>query len=153
MHHSTTTTFRCIARTASQQQCQRNVVARCSIPSQTRAFGASVRVASPAATATSSPPSSTSDSTPTNSTSETAPYVGPLEPSSCPPGTVMKGLNIFAGKADPVALPDNEYPAWVWRLLDPPKKEWTEEEKLSMDYLRVVTKMKIKANSLAKRSK
>ncbi|KAM7209337.1 Mitochondrial ribosomal protein L37 domain containing protein [Naviculisporaceae sp. PSN 640] len=38
--------------------------------------------------------------------------------SSCPAGTVLTGLNYFKGKTDPVALPDEEYPEWLWRCLE-----------------------------------
>ncbi|KAH7375996.1 mitochondrial ribosomal protein L37-domain-containing protein [Plectosphaerella cucumerina] len=38
-------------------------------------------------------------------------------PSSCPAGTVLNGLNYFKGKTDPVALPDEEYPDWLWDCL------------------------------------
>lgn len=48
----------------------------------------------------------------TTTTEEAAPR------SSCPPGTVLNGLNYFKGKTDPVALPDNEYPEWLWSCLD-----------------------------------
>ena len=37
--------------------------------------------------------------------------------SSCPAGTVLNGLNYFKGKTDPVALPDEEYPEWLWDAL------------------------------------
>ncbi|KAK2073523.1 hypothetical protein P8C59_007804 [Phyllachora maydis] len=42
--------------------------------------------------------------------------------SSCPAGTVLNGLNFFKGKTDPVALPDEEYPAWLWNCLEVQKK-------------------------------
>lgn len=35
----------------------------------------------------------------------------------------MLGLNYFRNKADPIALEDNEYPEWLWSLLDSSKKE------------------------------
>jgi hypothetical protein len=38
--------------------------------------------------------------------------------SSVPAGTVLKGLNFYKDKQDPVALADEEYPAWLWRVLD-----------------------------------
>ncbi|KAJ9127165.1 hypothetical protein QFC24_001402 [Naganishia onofrii] len=41
-------------------------------------------------------------------------------PSSIPPGTILKDLSILKDKPDPVALPDEEYPAWLWTLTD----EW-----------------------------
>ncbi|KAK4190490.1 mitochondrial ribosomal protein L37-domain-containing protein [Podospora australis] len=43
--------------------------------------------------------------------------------SSCPAGTVLNGLNYFKGKTDPVALPDEEYPAWLWTCLDMGKQD------------------------------
>ncbi|SPO00958.1 related to mitochondrial ribosomal protein L37p [Cephalotrichum gorgonifer] len=70
--------------------------------------------------------------TPALSTPTTAPGEGAdpssnapaAEPkSSCPAGTVLTGLNYFAGKQDPVALPDDEYPAWLWRCLEYPKND------------------------------
>ncbi|KAI3320023.1 mitochondrial ribosomal protein L37-domain-containing protein [Xylariaceae sp. AK1471] len=42
--------------------------------------------------------------------------------SSCPGGTVLSGLNYFKNKTDPVALPDDAYPAWLWKCLDVQKK-------------------------------
>lgn len=48
--------------------------------------------------------------------------------SSCPPGTVLNGLNYFKGKTDPVAKPDNEYPEWLWSCLDVTKGSAAEED-------------------------
>ncbi|TDZ25945.1 54S ribosomal protein L37 [Colletotrichum sidae] len=45
--------------------------------------------------------------------------------SSCPAGTILNGLNYFKGKTDPVALTDEEYPDWLWTVLET-KKEVTE---------------------------
>ncbi|BGP27061.1 ribosomal protein L37, mitochondrial [Rhodotorula toruloides] len=44
--------------------------------------------------------------------------------SSCPAGTVLKGLNYLKDASDPVAMEDLEYPSWVWQLGQPeaPKK-------------------------------
>ena len=42
--------------------------------------------------------------------------------SACPAGTVLVGLNYFKGRQDPVALPDEEYPDWLWRCLEFPEK-------------------------------
>lgn len=33
-------------------------------------------------------------------------------------GTVMQGLSVFKDKPDPVALPEDQYPPWLWTLLD-----------------------------------
>ena len=41
-------------------------------------------------------------------------------PSSCPAGTILSGLSLYKDRADPVALPDSEYPAWLWNILDDP---------------------------------
>ncbi|TPX59996.1 hypothetical protein PhCBS80983_g02053 [Powellomyces hirtus] len=79
--------------------------------------------------------------------------VGPKTPSSVPEGTVLKGINILKDGKDPVAKADKEYPDWLWSLLEPKKIDFAEEEKLSITYLRKMTKEKIKANSLAKRSR
>ncbi|BFZ54909.1 39S ribosomal protein L37, mitochondrial [Savitreella phatthalungensis] len=38
--------------------------------------------------------------------------------SSVSAGTTLKGLNILKTGSDPVALRDEEYPEWVWSLVD-----------------------------------
>jgi large subunit ribosomal protein L54 len=43
--------------------------------------------------------------------------VTPLVKSSIPAGTPLKGLNFEKNKQDPVALPDDEYPEWLWTIL------------------------------------
>lgn len=43
---------------------------------------------------------------------------GPATPSSCAAGTVLSGLSLYKDRADPIALPDEEYPEWLWTLLD-----------------------------------
>ena len=30
----------------------------------------------------------------------------------------MKGLSVLKDQPDPIALPDEEYPAWLWTLTD-----------------------------------
>ncbi|KAJ9271511.1 hypothetical protein DTO212C5_2303 [Paecilomyces variotii] len=45
------------------------------------------------------------------------------EPSSCPPGTKLQGLNYFKNKPDLFALDDSEYPEWLWTLLDDKKNQ------------------------------
>ncbi|KAL3899388.1 MAG: hypothetical protein SGCHY_002080 [Lobulomycetales sp.] len=73
--------------------------------------------------------------------------------SICPPGSVLSGLGVYAGKPDPVALPDADYPVWLWSLLEPRKKSWAPEERLSRDYMRSLNADKIQANALRKRKK
>ncbi|KAH6637885.1 mitochondrial ribosomal protein L37-domain-containing protein [Boeremia exigua] len=41
----------------------------------------------------------------------------PLVKSSVPAGTALKGLNFEKNKQDPIALADDEYPAWLWTIL------------------------------------
>ncbi|KAL2854886.1 mitochondrial ribosomal protein L37-domain-containing protein [Aspergillus pseudoustus] len=44
-------------------------------------------------------------------------------PSSCEAGKKLFGLNYFKNKPDVVAMEDEEYPEWLWSLLDNPNKE------------------------------
>lgn len=46
--------------------------------------------------------------------------------SSCPKDTVMPGLAWLKGQAPVVALADEEYPAWLWTILEP--KKYSEED-------------------------
>ena len=62
-------------------------------------------------------------STPTTEPGQDDAKAPAAEPkSSCAPGTVLTGLNFLKGKQDPVALPDEEYPEWLWRCLEYPEK-------------------------------
>ncbi|TPX40123.1 hypothetical protein SeMB42_g04426 [Synchytrium endobioticum] len=68
--------------------------------------------------------------------------------SSVKAGTILKGLNIMAGKSDPVAMNDEDYPDWLWRLTESKIKnaviidkrrggrDVVTEEKLNFGYLR-----------------
>ncbi|KAI0306652.1 mitochondrial ribosomal protein L37-domain-containing protein [Multifurca ochricompacta] len=38
--------------------------------------------------------------------------------SSCPPNTVLVGLNYLKDQPPVLALSDEEYPPWLWKLLD-----------------------------------
>jgi large subunit ribosomal protein L54 len=49
--------------------------------------------------------------------------------SSCPPGTVLTGLSVIKDQPDPVALPDDQYPAWLWTVLDDNKAKLEKGEK------------------------
>ncbi|KAJ3064904.1 hypothetical protein HDU98_011684 [Podochytrium sp. JEL0797] len=65
---------------------------------------------------------------------------------------VLKNINILAGKADPVLRPDAEYPAWLFALLEQkPKTVWAPEEQLSVQYLRIQNRQRIKAVALSKK--
>ncbi|KAJ3211600.1 hypothetical protein HDU67_004406 [Dinochytrium kinnereticum] len=75
--------------------------------------------------------------------------------SKCKEGTVMKGLNIFAGKPDVVAKADEAYPAWLWGLLDKSEKKNAAdpplEEQLRPEYIRLLNRRKIAAAALARK--
>ncbi|KAK4229524.1 mitochondrial ribosomal protein L37-domain-containing protein [Podospora fimiseda] len=62
------------------------------------------------------PESSTPEITPLTSEAVSGDKPAPL--SSCPAGTVLSGLTYFKGQSDPVALPDEAYPPWLWKCLD-----------------------------------
>ena len=47
----------------------------------------------------------------------------PLVRSSCVAGTPLKGLNFYKDKQDPVAMADEEYPEWLWTVLDRQEKK------------------------------
>lgn len=50
--------------------------------------------------------------------------------SSVPAGTALKGLSYIKGRDDPIALPESEYPEWLWEVLEVKKSE---EENLDGD--------------------
>ncbi|KAJ2816305.1 mitochondrial translation, partial [Coemansia erecta] len=54
----------------------------------------------------------------TNNNSDTQTPKKTHPASSAADGTVLKGLNIYKSGQDPVALKDEEYPDWLWTLLD-----------------------------------
>lgn len=47
----------------------------------------------------------------------------PLVRSSVPAGMPLKGLNFLKDKQDPVALADEEYPEWLWGILERQEKK------------------------------
>jgi large subunit ribosomal protein L54 len=49
--------------------------------------------------------------------------VAPLVKSSIPAGQPLKGLNFLKDRQDPVAKADDEYPAWLWTILDRQEKK------------------------------
>ncbi|KAK1921617.1 60s ribosomal protein l37, mitochondrial precursor [Papiliotrema laurentii] len=78
--------------------------------------------------------------------------------SSCAPGTVLHGLNVLKDSSDPVAKPDEEYPAWLWNLIPTGKNSDLAEQPKQVvkkgetfDYaaekrrLKAINKAKIKA--------
>lgn len=47
----------------------------------------------------------------------------PIVRSSVPAGTPLKGLNFLKDRQDPVALADDEYPEWLWTILERQEKK------------------------------
>lgn len=78
-------------------------------------------------TASTNPPAATSTSAAQPFSAGTAPAIAtkdltpvsatPAITSSVAAGTVLRGLNYFKNKPDPVALEDAAYPAWLWEVL------------------------------------
>ncbi|KAI8622371.1 mitochondrial ribosomal protein L37-domain-containing protein [Chytriomyces sp. MP71] len=70
-------------------------------------------------------------------------------------GSVLKGINVFAGKPDPVVKPDALYPAWLFKLLEQTPRTLESmsapEQKLSVQYLRIQNRERIKAVALSKK--
>lgn len=62
--------------------------------------------------------------------------------SLAPAGTKLKGLNILKGQDPIVALADEEYPAWLWEVLD---KE-AQKKKLEDDPVKSAQKARRNAN-------
>ncbi|RKO97892.1 hypothetical protein CXG81DRAFT_7918, partial [Caulochytrium protostelioides] len=65
-------------------------------------------------------------------------------------GTVMKGLNVLKDGSDPVALADDQYPAWLWLLFEPKPDYSVAANRYSRSYMRHQSQMKIKTNALKK---
>jgi large subunit ribosomal protein L54 len=54
------------------------------------------------------------------------PYpAAPLPQSSCAADTILTGINYLKGQAPVLALADDQYPEWLWTILDP--KVWPED--------------------------
>ena len=45
--------------------------------------------------------------------------VGSIPTSTCPADTILPGINYLKGQAPVVALADEEYPQWLWTILQP----------------------------------
>lgn len=82
----------------------------------------------------------------------TSPILGQAIKSSCPAGTVIN-LNTKKSGKDPVALEDNEYPDWLWEVLNPEaqmKKLQADPMKLRKKQLRKANRERIKQNNFLK---
>ena len=108
-------------RRASGLASIRTAPASAAVPAAFRALSISSstrQAAAPAAAASPAEPLTTPKlSTPVDGTAAAQTSTPTRPPSSCAAGTVLNGLNYFKGKTDPVALPDEEYPDWLWDCL------------------------------------
>lgn len=68
--------------------------------------------------------SSSADKNALTTKSTVSPSPEDLKPpvSSCPAGTVLSGLNYLKGQPPVLAMPDEDYPAWLWDLTNPKSK-------------------------------
>ncbi|KAJ9157818.1 hypothetical protein NKR23_g765 [Pleurostoma richardsiae] len=105
-----------ICRTCLQRA---SAIGRFARPSASRAISTTLSSRAAAAASSASAPSLTDPLTPPSSAASEADAAGEAAAalSSCPPGTVLAGLNYFKGKQDPVAKRDDEYPSWLWECL------------------------------------
>ncbi|KAJ2527914.1 hypothetical protein GGH20_002864 [Coemansia sp. RSA 1937] len=85
----------------------------------------------------------------TNASSDTQKPVKKYPASLATHGTVLKGLNIYKQGKDPVALKDEEYPDWLWTLLD----EVPFEEKTVREQQRLTRSKAIKEANFMKSRK
>ncbi|KAA8915277.1 hypothetical protein TRICI_002634 [Trichomonascus ciferrii] len=70
--------------------------------------------------------------------------------SMTPAGTKLKGLNIKKNGEDPVALADEEYPPWLWEVLDEEAQKAklrTDPEKAAHRERREANRKQIKADN------
>ncbi|KAI9024037.1 hypothetical protein DFJ74DRAFT_605746, partial [Hyaloraphidium curvatum] len=70
--------------------------------------------------------------------------------SSVPKGKVLSGLNILANGQDPVAMADEDYPPWVWKLTEPKQRTFKPEDRFSKVYFKVERKKRQLAWNSAK---
>ena len=73
--------------------------------------------------------------------------------SSAPKGTVLKGINYMNEGKDPVALDDNEYPEWLWDLLDEKKQKQKSSKPANRQYHRKQNRDAIRGSNFMKDKK
>ncbi|GAA5976341.1 hypothetical protein JCM5350_001426 [Sporobolomyces pararoseus] len=59
---------------------------------------------------------------PAAATAEPTPSTSSSSLSSCPEGTVLKGLNYLKDESPILSKPDSEYPEWLWSLASAPEE-------------------------------
>ncbi|KAI8147101.1 mitochondrial ribosomal protein L37-domain-containing protein [Fennellomyces sp. T-0311] len=75
------------------------------------------------------------------------------QPSSVPKGQTLTGINFLKDGKDPVALDDNEYPDWLWDLLDEKKQKQKTTKPTNRQYHRKKNREAIKAMNFMKDKK
>ncbi|KAL7747954.1 hypothetical protein RI367_006702 [Sorochytrium milnesiophthora] len=74
-------------------------------------------------------------------------------PSIIAAGDIIKGVNCLKTGQDPVALADNEYPAWLWTITERRQTKFAKTEQNSREYLRFRRTEKIKMQNFMKARK
>ncbi|KAK1600556.1 mitochondrial ribosomal protein L37-domain-containing protein [Colletotrichum navitas] len=113
-------------------------------------LSASSRKAAAAAAADSGTQTKAADAPPNLSNLKNDVPPPPKSISSCPPGTVLNGLNYFKARTDPVALRDEEYPEWLWTVLESKKEAVETADDLAAE---MFSKSKKQRKAAAKRQK
>ncbi|KAL1924006.1 mitochondrial 54S ribosomal protein mL54 [Calcarisporiella thermophila] len=73
--------------------------------------------------------------------------------SSCPQGTVLKGLNYHKEGSDPIAKADEEYPSWLWELLDEEKTKARSNDPTTRQFQRKTNREAIRSSNFMKNKK
>ncbi|KAL3417513.1 54S ribosomal protein L37, mitochondrial [Phlyctema vagabunda] len=73
-----------------------------------------------------------------------------LPVSKTPAGVPLKGLNYLKGRDDPVALPEEEYPEWLWHCLDVKKSEGALDESMGDEFSKSKKQRRVAAKRKAK---
>ncbi|KAG0233478.1 39S ribosomal protein L37, mitochondrial [Actinomortierella wolfii] len=74
-------------------------------------------------------------------------------PSSAPEGTVLKGINYMKDGKDPVALPDDAYPDWLWEINDPEYRKARIADPLDKKHHKELRRQAIKASNFLRDKK
>ncbi|KAI7830227.1 mitochondrial ribosomal protein L37-domain-containing protein, partial [Gamsiella multidivaricata] len=67
--------------------------------------------------------------------------------SSAPEGAILKGLNYMKDGKDPVALADEAYPEWLWKINDPEVRAARIADPLDKKHHKEARRQRIKAEN------
>lgn len=62
-------------------------------------------------------------------------------------GSPIKNIVVHAGRPDPIALPDDQYPDWMWQLVKGEDASKSQQPIVDRKSLRKANKAKIKSNN------